>query len=196
MSAEHTSLAFKILQARAGGRVERCHAIPHVGSYSDAAHSWGVAVLMLQLWPEDFPRLAAACLVHDVPEYITGDIIATMMRYSPGLKETVTLVENKLMDEIGLPQFNNLSVDDHAKLKACDWLEFWLWCCDQATLGNTFALEGKTEIEEYMDRMGLPEPANQVYSALKSRIRSSGTVASQASVLKRLFEGMKNEQGQ
>ena len=49
----------RITAIRTGGGVERCHGVRHQGSYSNAAHTWGVLVLLQVLWPNDFPRLAA-----------------------------------------------------------------------------------------------------------------------------------------
>jgi len=184
MSAEHTSLAYSIIGSRSGGKVERCHAIPHLGSYSNAAHSWGVAMLMAILWPDDFPRLAYACLVHDIPESWIGDIPAPVMRHIPGLKEQLEVVEEKLMERLNLPSFNGMSPEDHAKFKACDWLEFYLWCRDQAALGNQNAEEGQKEIELYINKMGLPEPAQQVYE----KLRDTHIVGSQSGVMRTIME--------
>lgn len=184
MSSHHTSLAYSIIGTRSGGKVERCHAIPHIGSYSNAAHSWGVAMLMRILWPEDFPRLAYACLVHDIPESWTGDIPAPVMRHFPGLKEGLAAAEDKLMERLYLPGYNDMSPEDHAKFKACDWLEFYLWCRDQAAFGNQFAFEGQKEIELYIDKMGLPAPAMEVYEKLKSMT----IIGAQSGVMRTIME--------
>jgi hypothetical protein len=159
--------AYAILGARAGGRVERCHSIPHQGSYSNAAHSWGVAMLMQQIWPEDFPRLALACLTHDIPEFWVGDIPAPTMRAVPGLKESLVQIEDRCLERLELPGLVNLSEEDYRKLKACDWLEFWLWCKDQEYIGNGFVKVSKIEIESYIETMKLPNPADWLYGVLK-----------------------------
>ena len=181
----YVKTAINIIEARGGGRVERCHGIPHHGSYSNAAHSWGVAMLMLQLWPEDFPRLAAACLTHDIPECWTGDIPAPSMRYIPGMKEQVAEIENRLLARIDLASYNDIKGEDHDKIKACDWLEFWLWCREQQAFGNKFAEEGRVEIERYLEIKRLPSPAREVYDALRER----SVVTSQAGVMQRVMEG-------
>lgn len=186
MSMEDTSKALSIIGARSGGKVERCHAIPHIGSYSNAAHSWGVAMLMFKLWPEDFPRLAYACLAHDIPESWTGDIPAPVMRHVPGLKERIGQVEDLLMERLNLPHFNHLAPEDHAKLKACDWLEFYLWCREQGEFGNAYAYEGQKEIELYIDKMGLPAPAQGVYE----KLRDMHIVGAQSGVMRTIMERM------
>lgn len=177
--------ALNIVEARGGGRVERAHGIPHQGSYNNAAHSWGVAMLMLQLWPEDFPRLAAACLTHDIPECWTGDIPAPSMRYVPGLKESITKIEDRLLERIDLASYNHLEGEDYRKLKACDWLEFWLWCREQQAQGNMFAEEGRKEIEAYIESQQMPSPAYDVYRAIRER----SVVTAQAGVMRRIMEG-------
>ena len=161
------SLAKRVIQTRAGGRVERCHTIPHTGSYSVAAHSWGVAMLMFYLWPEDFPRLAAHCLSHDVPEAWVGDIPSPMLRYNPELKKRVEMVEAHIAADLGLPSEFGLSSEDYAKLKACDALEFWLWSREQIDMGNRFAIDGLHEVERHFAESPLPTNAWNLYSEFK-----------------------------
>lgn len=163
------STANNVIQSRLGGKVERCHNVPHVGSYSDAAHSWGVAMLMWYLWPEDFPRLGIYCLTHDVPEGLVGDVPAPTGRYVPGLKDSLTALETKVNRSLGLPPEAELDPEDYAKLKACDRLEFWLWCQEQLLLGNQMVLDGAEEMERYFDEVPLPDRAQRLYEALRER---------------------------
>lgn len=172
-----------IVQARAGGRVERGHNCHHLGSYSNAAHSWGVAMLMWYLWPEDFPRLALICLAHDVPEAWVGDIPAPVGRYLPGLKAELTKAEKVLAGRVGLPADSDLNEEDHAKLKACDRLEFYMWCREQLAQGNQFARDPLTEITHYLDVQGLPAPADAVYREM----RSSDLLPRQTGVMREMF---------
>lgn len=157
-----------LVQARSGGRVERCHAIPHVASYNNASHSWGVALLMWYLWPEDFPRLAIHCLVHDVPESWVGDIPATTLRYVPGIRSILSDIEGRLNRNIGLPGEDELSEEDHQKLKACDRLELYMWCREQRLLGNWFAEEVLRELERFFKRTPLHGRAAELYKLMES----------------------------
>jgi len=161
-------LAECIVQSRAGGKVERCHGIQHHGTYSNASHQWGVAMLMHYLWPDDFPRLALACLSHDVPEAWFGDIPAPTCRYAPGLKELLNAAEGRLNKSLLLPAEDELAKEDYAKLKCCDRLEFWLWCCEQELSGNLFAQEGKKEVERYFKEVPLLPEAQELYDHMKS----------------------------
>lgn len=173
-----------VIQSRCGGAVERCHGIRHQGSYSNAAHSWGVAMLMWYLWPEDFPRLGIYCLTHDVPEAWVGDVPAPTCRYVPDLKPNLAKLEDELNRSMGLPPEGELGELDHAKLKACDRLEFYLWCREQLTMGNQMAQEGLTEIRRYFREVPLPERAEHLLEALDAM----EVLPVQAGVVKGLHE--------
>lgn len=151
-----------LVQSRCGGRVERCHAIPHATSYNNAAHSWGVAMLMYYLWPADFPRLAAVCLSHDLPEAWVGDVPAPTMNFVPGLRQQLGWIEDNLSERMGLPRLDALPKDDLEKLKTCDRLELYLWCREQMLMGNRFAEETLKELEYYFTNLiQLPAPADE-----------------------------------
>lgn len=153
--------------ARLGGAVERCHGIPHHGSYSNSSHQWGVAILMNYLWPEDFPRLALACLTHDVPEAWVGDIPAPTLRYMPGVKQTVGMVESAIFKYLELPDEQALPDEDYDKLKACDRLDLYLWAVEQGLLGNLYARSVIDELEVYFETNPLPEPADRLLMEIK-----------------------------
>lgn len=159
--------AVNIIKSRLGGKVERCHSIPHQGTYNNASHTWGVLMLLWYLFPVDFPRLAAVTMAHDVPEGWLGDIPATVMRYAKGVREEMAKLERLVCEDLGLPFEGDLSAEDHAKLKACDRLELYLWCCEQLTLGNVHAGEPLRELDRYFTLSGLPEPAYSFYLQLK-----------------------------
>jgi len=169
------TMAQKIIQARLGGKTERCHNIPHLGSYSDAAHSWGVAILMWHLWPEDFPRLAIYCLSHDVPEGWVGDIPAPTLRYVPGVAAALKPIEGNLNRAIGLPGEDELNEVDLAKLKACDRLDFYLWAREQFAFGNTFVQQSIIELERFFKETPLPPEAQKLFGEfLQNDIRPIG----------------------
>lgn len=155
-----------IIQSRCGGRVERCHTIPHLGSYSNASHSWGVAMLMYYLWPDDFSRLAIYCLSHDIPEAWVGDIPAPVMWALPELKKALGAIEEDLAHEVGIPCETDLSPDDFAKLKACDRLELYIWCKEQWMLGNRYVADCMKALEDYFSKNPLPQPAKELYEKI------------------------------
>jgi 5'-deoxynucleotidase YfbR-like HD superfamily hydrolase len=171
----------RVLEARRGGRVERCHTVAHHGSYTNAAHSWGVAMLMLQLWPEDFPRLAAICLSHDVPEGVFGDIPSPTLRHvSAEFRDLLDTLEGRYNRSLGLPAEDDLELEDRVKLKECDRLELYLWAREQAMVGNQYAEHMADELERLFIREPLLPPANtlllQLQSAGSLMPRRQGTI--------------------
>lgn len=152
---------------RLGGAVERCHTVPHHGSYNNAAHSWGVAMLMRLLWPEDFERLVIYCLSHDIPEAWTGDIPAPMKR-DPHVNTVCSRIDADIFSWLGLPNPDvNLSLLDRAKLKACDHLELFVWALEQRACGNAYAQSVINALMSFYANEPMLSPANQVFHELK-----------------------------
>lgn len=150
------NIAEQVINSRAGGKVERCHIIPHAGSYSNAAHQWGCAMLLHYIFPEDFEALVIYALTHDVPEAWVGDIPGTVTRYLPGHTEAMTQIESAIYAWLNLPDPAGLSEHDAIIIKAVDRLELWLWSLEQAAIGNEYAKELLSEIERVMGEVLLP----------------------------------------
>jgi len=177
----------KIIKSRCGGRVERCHTMPHHGSYSNASHSWGVAMLMHYLWPEDFPRLAIYCLSHDIGEGWVGDIPAPTYWAIPGLREQLGKIEGDLVEEAGCPREDGLAPEDFAKLKACDRLELYIWCCEQQDMGNNFVLDCMGALTKYFHENPMPEPAQELFKTIQGSLGLMVPV--QQGVVQRIVNG-------
>lgn len=176
-STDPLGLADRVRLARLGGGVERCHIIPHIGSYNNAAHSWGVAMLMLQLWPEDFPRLAAYCICHDVPEAWVGDIPAHTKQRLPALGAALQELEDEVFTRLQLPSENELVGEDRLKLKACDALELYLWALEEIDQSNRHASEIVVKLESWFDNAehrALPQEAFMLYKNLRKRNHTAG----------------------
>ena len=161
------TLAERLIAMRTGGTVERCHGVLHYGSYSVAAHSWGVAVLMLLLWPDDFPRLAIHCVVHDIPEAWVGDIPATTKKFGKGIKAECDRLESAIFNRLMLPNDSHLEPEDREKLKACDKLELYLWAREQCEAGNMHADCVVCQLDDFFKEDPLPARAHQLYSEVR-----------------------------
>lgn len=179
-----TTILKNIIQTRAGGKVERCHSIPHHGSYCNASHQWNVAMLVLYLFPEAFPRVVVYALTHDVPEFIFGDVPAPTMRYVPGLRDTLGKLEAEYAHSLSLPSEDLLSEEDLRKVKACDALEFWLWCKEQLLLGNRYAEEALQEVERFFEEKPLPNAAGAFFRLARNQPDEDWLVPKQAGVVK------------
>lgn len=185
-------LVDNVIQQRLGGKVERCHNIPHHGSYSVAAHTWGCAMLLLALWPED-TELLPYVLSHDVAEGWVGDVPAPTCRHVPGVRDSLGKVEARILRSVGLPDpYDALEPDDLAKVKAVDRLEFVIWCYEQVHLGNLYVMEALGEMDRLLTvESPLPEPAMKFYVQLKRRFMTSptGILPKQVGVVRDAVEG-------
>lgn len=157
----------RLVAIRTGGATERCHGIRHHGSYSVAAHTWGVLALLYVLWPEDLPRLAAVILFDDVPEGWVGDVPAPTKRYNPAVKAACDDMDHKVLDLLQLPSARNLSAEDRAKFKACDQLDLYLWAAEEVEGGNRHASCVVRELERYFEETPLPPLAHDLYREIK-----------------------------
>ena len=146
MSNVELSFMEQVLHCRGGGAVQRAHTIRHTGSYSNAEHSWGVAMLMWYFFQSDFKRLAIFALCHDVPECLVGDVPSTA-------KDSATQdgLEDSINEEFGLPGLNMMGIREHAILKLCDRLELYIWGKEQLALGNQYAMEIVSNLECVFD---------------------------------------------
>lgn len=162
------NLLDRVMAVRTGGTVQRCHGIRHHGSYKVAEHTWGVLVLLWLLYPDDYVRLSPYVLFHDVPEAWVGDIPASTKKYSPAVKQAVGTMETSIFAWLRLPDEHDLSVDDHAKLKACDVLDLYLWVAEEVCGGNWHAHCVARELETFIAKgMPMPEPAREMYDDIR-----------------------------
>lgn len=156
----------RVAAVRQGGRVERCHTIPHSGSYNNAAHQWGVAMLLWELFPDDFERLVIFALTHDVGEAWVGDIPANALWAFPMVKQAVQAQEAGLLNRVHLPAMDALSEDDREKISACDKLELYLWCVEQSLAGNSFAEDCAGTLCELFTTRPLPPQAHALWVSI------------------------------
>lgn len=120
------------------GTTRRYHTVP--GLEQDvAAHSWGVAIIILQLHPAPSVLLLKAALLHDCAEKYVGDLPATSKWASSILKAEMDAEEARWERELGIDV--ELNEFDRAWLKAADMLELVLFCEHALKLGNLYAEE-------------------------------------------------------
>jgi hypothetical protein len=127
----------QILAARESAQVERCHTLPHIGSYTVGQHSYGALALLLLLHKSPSLDLIKAVAFHDLPERWLGDIPA------PGktgaIAKAFQEAEAEIFEKLGL-QFA-LTEDDKYWLKLVDVLDLWFWALEQFDMGNRCAEE-------------------------------------------------------
>ena len=155
----------QIREVREGGAVERAHTVPHHGSYNNAQHQWGAAMLYLQLHPDPQMDTLSAILTHDLGERWVGDIPAPTKWAKPELKKVLSEMEQDCLDHLGLDDADLLEEEEARWLKAVDLLDLYLWTLDQQALGNQHVKVVTENILKYVDDHAddLPEEVLEVY---------------------------------
>lgn len=117
-----------------GGQVVRFHTLPQLHPQLIAAHSYGVAWLCWVLTQgAASAELLYAALVHDVPEFLTGDLPHPTKKHV-GLGVMHEL-EQGVMATAHLPE-PRLSGEEKRVLELADLLEGMLQCARERSLGN------------------------------------------------------------
>ncbi len=129
-----TKTTEQIRALRESGHVLRCHTLPHHGEYSVAAHCWQACMLLLSLNPEPSKDLIQAVLFHDSAERYYGDVPTPVKEADGKLALMFGIAEDKALEALGV-RFD-LDAYEHLWLTCVDKLELYLWCEDQAALGN------------------------------------------------------------
>lgn len=154
-------LVRRVLQWREGGMVERCHFMPHHGSYSVAYHTHQMLVLLELLHPNPPKRLYRAILRHDLAERYVGDMPFATKKKFPEVDAQLSRAEEYVEKKMGCSSVDlDLSEDDRLWMKALDQLEFWLWCHDQVALGSLVVQERLEQMDRWImsARRWYPKP--------------------------------------
>ncbi len=138
------------------GGVRRCHTTPSFEYQSIGQHSWGVAMIILNLHPDPSLQLIKAALQHDMAEMWLGDVPATAKWRFSNLATSYREAEETIEAE------NNLSVElienELIWLKAADILELALWSRLQIKMGNTLYEPILGRCVDWMNTHKVPGP--------------------------------------
>jgi 5'-deoxynucleotidase YfbR-like HD superfamily hydrolase len=130
-----------ILSLFNASRVRRYHTAD-VQEQSLAQHSWGVAMIVSRIVPQDDPRLAVLlqyALTHDLHEYVSGDSPATAKWKSKELEAYHRREEEDFNRRHKLVNYDDLTPQEQAIVKWADMMELVIWCQKEMTKGNKFA---------------------------------------------------------
>lgn len=125
----------RVLAAREGGNVLRCHTVPHHGQYSVGKHSYDALSLLLLLHPNPSMNLVKATLWHDCAERFVGDMPAPAKWFNQALGEEYEKAEREAQVASGLA-LPELAEEEQNWLTAVDRVELLLWAEEQSALGN------------------------------------------------------------
>ena len=146
---------------RKGGSVKRWHTITNAKEQTVAAHSWGVAVIVMELWPDSRTHRIYASLLHDVPEQLIGDVPAPTKWAHPRLAKELGVAEESFWDIVKV-KFPELTSEEVLKLKIADMLELLWYCIEEERLGNKNFKEVFVRGVEYIKRYDLCEASTQM----------------------------------
>ena len=126
----------RLERLRAGGHVRRFHTTPIIGEQNVAAHSWGVASIVLEIMRPDKPSIALieAALNHDVAEFDTGDVPAHVKRRYPSIRTALTHAEYEIEKELDI--MDGLTVEEELILKLADCIELCFFATEQLAMEN------------------------------------------------------------
>lgn len=113
-------------------------------------HGGRMAVLSLHFWPDASRDLLAACVTHDLGEYVTGDLPCGVKVENPCLCYEVDHVESDALDAMKM-NFSPDSDADLRRLKFLDRLDAYLWAqhhAPQIMSREDWVLAGKWLVDE------------------------------------------------
>lgn len=145
----------RVIKLRECSKVERCHTLPHHGSYTDGQHSYDAAMLYIALCPNPNWGVVGAFLVHDLGERWVGDLPAPVKWVDAELAQRHQALENRCLRALGFTI--NLNAEEACWLKAVDSLELWIWAHEQLAMGNAGAAVVIGNLNSYLSRTQLPE---------------------------------------
>ena len=130
----------KLKLARNAGAVIRYHTVRTIRQQTLADHQWNVVMILLWVFPEAPSHLLRAALMHDLPEYHTGDVPATAKWGHEPLAAALEAAECDAWGMLGVTDpVAGLAPDEKCLLKFCDGAELVLWCMEEGRMGNRFA---------------------------------------------------------
>ena len=160
---------------RMAGRIRRLHIKPMNGDEQNiAAHSWGVAMILLDL----FPAVSRSCLIyalrHDVPEIVTGDVPANVKWQHPGLQDTLEWIEEGFLNKMSWPTESEKHGvpylagsenwhNERLYIKIADRVELLFYCLEQIYMGNLLLMDVfKNARDKLREHLELIDPSQSM----------------------------------
>jgi hypothetical protein len=145
----------QVIMLREASKVERCHTIPHHGSYTDGQHSYDAAMMYLTLCPAPSFKVVKAILSHDLGERWVGDVPAPTKWADGEMSKRLQTLEDRCLRRMGVAF--QLEPEDQKWLKAMDMLELWIWGHEQMAMGNANAATIVGNLNAHFMRIHLPD---------------------------------------
>lgn len=125
-SADHVA---DVLNA---GRVRRFHTVPSHPHQTVAEHSWGVAMILLFIYPGASASMLLVALTHDVGERVSGDAPGHAKWSNPDFARMIEAIEQRELERLNIPHpalpGSELTRVQVSALKCADLLDLLLFC--------------------------------------------------------------------
>jgi 5'-deoxynucleotidase YfbR-like HD superfamily hydrolase len=143
-----------------GGRVARFHTRPTLKSESVAEHSYLVAWLVTMITVTPSANLLLACLAHDLPEYVLGDMPSPAKKRL-GVRDAFRREEANLFAEASMPDYEALLTPKETEVLAfCDNFAGYLKCVYERQMGNALLKGAEANYRAYL--YGIMEKAQHL----------------------------------
>jgi HD domain-containing protein len=150
------------------GQVRRWHARTHViRQETIASHTWSVVMLILLLHPNPSKELIYAAMVHDVPEFVTGDIPRWFKDYE-GVRNLISAAEEGILSKYALWHEQDLVPEDLDWLKAADLFDAWMFLRQNLLAGNQLVTDSYHRATAAMLNLQGPNEILEVFYVLKA----------------------------
>lgn len=151
------------------GMTKRLHTVPTDARNLVSEHSWGVALILLTIYPTVSVAGLARALIHDCAESVTGDVPAPTKWASAAVSTSLETLEIEYEKRWGV--FYDLSPEEEYAIKVADMLDLLMFCHYREILGDKSLLSVKRNVQRWWIRQSptiaeaLPS-AQEIYNAL------------------------------
>lgn len=150
-----------------GGHVKRFHGKSTNRQINNAEHSWGVAVILALIMDKPSSNLLIYALVHDCPEYETGDIPSTTKRSYPKIKKLISAIEDEYFKAIDAPK---ITPEEYRMLKIADYIDMMQYLLAEKKSGNRNLDQIFANCESFILYFEpLPEKAKQIIKSIREQ---------------------------
>jgi hypothetical protein len=150
----------KLKVLREAGYVERCHTLPHVGSYNIAQHCYGALNILLLTHPKPSVSLIKAVMWHDAHERFLGDTPATALWADGEFARLYDRLGARIDRACGFEQ--KLTVADRMWLRAVDKMDLLFWAQEQLGMGNHNAAAVCGSLASWFSHNEIPLPCKEM----------------------------------
>lgn len=148
-----------INEIRMGMAVKRFHTTHRTQAETVGHHSANVCAILLRLEPLVSKELLVRALMHDVPEYYTGDVPAPFKWDNAEAKSALNTGELRYIRANDIPS-PEIDIYELALLKLADMLDLVLSSLEEVNRGNAYAIKLVENGKRYLENL----PAYEKYS--------------------------------